>query len=131
MVGNDMTDIKEEDKYCKGSLSDPDADLVVFKQGKLKDSKPYTNEDGTIALDEQGNKRYPLPIIVTKRIDKNGKNYYPVMMQIGCLWDSKPENKTVVSGYIDIDGEEKSLNVFDNDSYYGLKIIEKDDSTPF
>jgi len=126
-----MTDIKEEDKYCKGSLSDPDADLVVFKQGKLKDSKPYTNEDGTIALDEQGNKRYPLPIIVTKRIDKNGKNYYPVMMQIGCLWDSKPENKTVVSGYIDIDGEEKSLNVFDNDSYYGLKIIEKDDSTPF
>ena len=126
-----MTDIKEEDKYCKGSLSDPDADLVVFKQGKLKDSKPYTNEDGTIALDEQGDKRYPLQIIVTKRIDKNGKNYYPVMKQIGCLWDSKPENKTVVSGYIDIDGEEKSLNVFDNDSYYGLKIIEKDDSTPF
>ena len=124
-----MTDIKEEDKYCKGSLSDPDADLVVFKQGKLKDSKPYTNEDGTIALDEQGNKRYPLPIIVTKRIDKNGKNYYPVMMQIGCLWDSKPENKTVVSGYIDIDGEEKSLNVYDNESYYGLEIIEKDDST--
>jgi len=126
-----MTDIKEEDKYCKGSLNDPSSDLVVFKQGNLKDSKPYTNEDGTTALDEQGNKRFPLPIIVTKKTDKNGKNYYPVMKQIGCLWDSKPENKTVVSGIIDIDGKEKSLNVYDNDSYYGLEIREKDDSTPF
>ena len=128
-----MTEIKEEDKYCKGSLSDPDADIVVFKQGKLKDSKPYTNEDGTTALDEQGKERYPLQIIVLKKVDRKGKNYYPVMRQIGCLWDSKTENKTVVSGYIDIDGEEKSLNVYDNDSYYGLEIREKDDdnSTPF
>ncbi len=128
-----MTDIKEEDKYCKGSLSDPDTNIEIFKQGKLKDSKPYTDDNGEVALDDNGEKRYPLKVIVTKELSRNGKNYYPIFKQIGCLFDSKPESKTVVSGIIDIDGEEKNINVYDNESYYGLEIREKDDdnSTPF
>tara|TARA_R110000796_G_scaffold20771_2_gene61583 strand:- start:172 stop:537 length:366 start_codon:yes stop_codon:yes gene_type:complete len=121
-----MTEIKEEDKYCKGSLSDPDG-LELFKKGNLKDGKPYTNEDGSRIPD-----RFPKKVIVTKALSQAGKDYYTVYAEIGCLWTPKtPNPKTIVSGTIHIDGEDKTLNVYDNESYYGLEIREKDDVAPF
>lgn len=126
-----MTEIKEEDKYCKGSLSDPDG-LELFKKGNLKDSKPYTNEDGTTAVDENNKKRFPKKIIVTKALSSKGTEYFTVYQEVGCLFDPKsPDSKTVKTGFINIDGKDKTLNVYDNESYYGLEIREKDDVAPF
>jgi len=121
-----MTEIKEEDKYCKGSLSDPDG-LELFKKGNIKDGKPYTNEDGSRIPD-----RFPKKVIVTKALSQAGKEYYTVYAEVGCLFDPKsPDSKTVKTGFINIDGKDKTLNVYDNESYYGLEIREKDDIAPF
>ena len=112
--------------FCKGSLSDPDG-LELFKKGSLKDSKPYTNEDGSRIPD-----RFPKKVIVTKALSSKGTEYFTVYAEVGCLFDPKsPDSKTVKTGFINIDGKDKTLNVYDNESYYGLEIREKDDSTPF
>ena len=120
-----MTEIKQEDMYCRGSLSDPDG-LELFKKGSIRDSKPYVNEDGSRIPD-----RYPRKIIVTKALSAKGMEYFTVYKEIGCLFDPKsPDSKTVKTGFINIDGKDKTLNVYDNESYYGLEIREKDD-VPF
>jgi hypothetical protein len=116
-----MTEIKEEDKFRKGSLSDPEG-LELFKKGNLKDSMPYKNEDGSSIYG-----RFPKKIVVTKALSQAGKEYYTVYAEVGCLFDpTKPDAKTIKTGFIEIDGEEKTLNVYDNESYYGLEIRDKD-----
>ncbi len=117
----DKTD-EENSLFKKGTLNDPDG-IELFKVGKLKDSNPYTNEDGTAI---EG--RYPKKLVVTKAMSRNGNAYYTVYQEIGCIFPSRnPESKVKFSGNIDIDGEEKVLLGYDNESYYGLEIKTKDE----
>ena len=108
--------------FKKGALNDPDG-IELFKVGKLKDSNPYTNEDGT-HIDG----RYPKKLVITKAMSQKGNAYYTVYQEIGCIFPSKnPDSIVKFSGNIEIDGMEKVLLGYDNGSYYGLEIKTKEE----
>jgi len=65
-------DLEDNQLFKKGALNDPDG-IELFKVGKLKDSNPYTNEDGS-HIDG----RYPKKIVVTKAMSQKGNAYYTV-----------------------------------------------------
>ena len=117
-----MDNEEELSKYKRGTLNDPEG-IELFKVGKLKDSNPYTNDDGS-RIDG----RYPKKIVVTKAMSVRGNAYYNVYQEIGCIFPSKdPSAMVKFSGNIDIDGEEKVLLGYDNESYYGLENKTKDE----
>lgn len=108
--------------FKKGALNDPEG-IELFKVGKLKDSNPYTNEDGT-HIDG----RYPKKLVITKAMSQKGNAYYTVYQEIGCIFPSKnPDSIVKFSGNIEIDGMEKVLLGYDNGSYYGLEIKTKEE----
>jgi len=116
------TESEDNQLFKKGALNDPEG-IELFKVGKLKDSNPYTNEDGS-HIDG----RYPKKIVVTKAMSQKGNAYYTVYQEIGCIFPSKnPESIVKFSGNIDIDGQKKVLLGYNNGSYYGLEIKTKDE----
>tara|TARA_R100000458_G_C8271869_1_gene246641 strand:+ start:561 stop:953 length:393 start_codon:yes stop_codon:yes gene_type:complete len=110
--------LSENDESVKGSLNNPVDTQILKLQGKIKDGSEYGKR-----------------IIVLAEVSQStGKTFYSIYEKKGVFFPAK-ENangdkpRYAFSGNYNLDGKDKVIYAYDNESYYGLVLHDKEEKS--